>query len=64
MPDYRFFRIGLDGHVAGPPSEHMLPDDAAALEKAQKLSGGNDIEIWQAERLVAYIVPDQYSKTG
>jgi hypothetical protein len=59
MSDYRFYMIGKDGHVNGPPTTHALPNDSAALEEAKKLVNGHDVEIWQGPRLVAYVVPDE-----
>jgi hypothetical protein len=59
MPDYRFYKIGDDGHVAGPPENIELPNDGAAMQEAKKLINGQDVEVWQGARLVAYLVPDQ-----
>jgi hypothetical protein len=30
-----------------------------AYKEAKRLQDGHDIEIWQAERVVAYLVPDK-----
>ena len=58
MPEYRFYRIRTDGHVAGPPIERDCPDDGVALEEARQLVNGQDIEVWQSTRIVAYLTPD------
>jgi hypothetical protein len=58
MPEYKFYTIKKDGHVGGPPAHRNLPDDSAALLEAKKLINGLDIEIWQGNRVVAYVVPD------
>ncbi len=58
MPEYRFYVI-KEGHVAGPPVEFEGPNDTAAIRKAKQLLDGHDIEIWQAERRVAYLTPDE-----
>jgi hypothetical protein len=59
MPDYRFYPIKIDGHISGPALNFDVADDDAAVKEASKLLDGNDIEIWQGTRLVAYVVPDQ-----
>jgi hypothetical protein len=61
MPEYRFYTIRSDGHIAGPPTDLHAPDDREAVNKAHQLLDGRDIEIWQGPRVVAYVVPD---KTG
>jgi hypothetical protein len=58
MREYRFYMIGISGHIVGPPTNYVLPNDSAALEEAKKLVNGHDVEIWQGPRLVAYVVPD------
>lgn len=58
MRAYRFYKIGNDGHIDGPASDHALPDDHAAVNEAKQLVNGHDIEIWEGPRLVAYVTPD------
>ncbi|HMJ29552.1 MAG TPA: hypothetical protein VK512_12625 [Xanthobacteraceae bacterium] len=59
MPEYRFYTIGKDGHVATPAITYEAPKDADALKEAKRLLDGHDIEIWQGARVVAYLVPDE-----
>jgi hypothetical protein len=59
MPEYRFYSIRRNGHVAGPPVSHEAPRDADAVKEAQRILDGHDIEIWQGARVVAYLVPDE-----
>jgi hypothetical protein len=59
MPVYRFYTITKNGHIDQPPVTRDLPNDKAAHEKAKQVLDGHDIEIWQAARLVAYLVPDK-----
>jgi hypothetical protein len=49
--------IKKDGHVAGPPIDHQLPDDAAAVKEAKQLLDGRAIEIWQGARVVVFLDP-------
>jgi hypothetical protein len=58
MPEYRFYAIKRDGHIAAPPANLDLPNDAAALTEGKKLVNGHDIEIWQGPRVVDYLTPD------
>jgi hypothetical protein len=58
VPEYRFYTIKRDGHIAAPPAEFDLPNDDAALKEAKQLLNGHDIEIWQGGRVVAYLTPN------
>ena len=59
MPEYKLKFIASNGHVLRSPLVVELPDDPAALKEARALLDGQDIEIWQGERAVAYVVPDK-----
>ena len=59
MPEYRFYTIGKDGHIAAPAIVYEAPKDADALKEAKRLLDGHDIEIWLGARVVAYLVPDE-----
>jgi hypothetical protein len=52
MPDYRFYKIGEDGHVVGLRTERTFDDDATAIAYAEQLADGEAIEIWEGKRLV------------
>jgi hypothetical protein len=58
MPEYRFYVGRKTGHVARQPSDHNLPNDAAAVMEAKQLLDGQAIEIWQGARIVAHLNPD------
>lgn len=58
MPEYRFYLIGDGGHVAGPPVQYVGPNDTTAIKEAKRLVDGHDVEIWQSERVVAYLTAD------
>jgi hypothetical protein len=55
MPEYRAYRIGMDGHfVSSTPL--VCADDADAIGQAQRLChGGHSVEIWRADRLIAQL---------
>lgn len=59
MAEYKFYSIKKDGHIDGPPVEAEYPRDAEALVKAKELVNGNDIEVWQGKRVVAYLTPEE-----
>jgi hypothetical protein len=52
MPDYRFYKVGGDGHVVGLRVERTFDDDATAIACAEQLAGDEMIEIWEGRRLV------------
>jgi len=52
MPDYRFYKIGEDGHVVGLRVERIFDDDATAIAYAEQLAGSERIEIWEGKRIV------------
>lgn len=58
MPEYRFYTINRNGRIAGPPIDYELPDDDGAVKEANKLLGGQAIEIWQGARVVAHLDPN------
>lgn len=55
MPDYGFFEIEADGHIRRPARILTLPSDADAIERAKRLVGARDIEIWDGCRVVTRI---------
>lgn len=58
MPEYKFYSIKIDGHIAKPPIVTDCPDDLTAIKAARQVLDGNDIEIWEGARVVAYLVPE------
>jgi hypothetical protein len=52
MPDYRVYKVGLDGHFYD-AVPLICADDAEAIEMALELAVGHDVELWQLDRKVA-----------
>jgi hypothetical protein len=52
VPDYRAYIIGRDGHFLGAEILSECADDETAEKAAQKLVGGDDVELWDRNRLV------------
>ena len=52
MPDYRFYKIGNDGHVVSLRVERTFDDDATAIAYAEQLADTETIEIWEGERML------------
>ena len=51
MAEYRAYLIGSDGHFIG--FEPIVgADDFEAVEKAQRLVAGHDVELWSGTRMV------------
>jgi hypothetical protein len=61
MPDYRAFTIGRDGHFIG-FEPLVCRDDGEAIEKASRLVGTCDVELWCGPRLVIRLVPPEGRK--
>lgn len=61
MPEYRFYKIGPDGHIVEPPPVVECPDDLSAIKEGRKHIDGCDIEIWQGSRIVFYLVPESFA---
>ena len=59
IPEYLFYTIRKDGHIAGPPTNIEMSDDLSAVREARRLQDGLDIQIWQGQRVVAYLVADK-----
>jgi hypothetical protein len=52
MPQYRVYIIDSDGHFHNAvPLE--CPDDAKAMERAEELVVGHDVELWLHARKIA-----------
>jgi hypothetical protein len=52
MPDYRAYIIGIDGHFLRAEFLSNHPDDATAIEAAEQLVDGHDVELWDRDRMV------------
>ena len=48
---YRAFTVGDDGHFTG-FEPFVCADDVEAIEKAKRLVGSCDVELWCGDRLV------------
>jgi hypothetical protein len=56
MNEYRAYTVGVDGHFIG-FEPLRCANDAEAIEKAERLLDGHDVELWSGERLVIRISP-------
>jgi hypothetical protein len=50
---YRAYQLSTDDRIAGPAAIIEADNDAAAIEHAEQLVDGHDIELWQGPRLIA-----------
>jgi hypothetical protein len=51
VAEYRAYAVGRDGHFIG--FEPLIcDDDSQAIEKAERLLDGHDIELWSGDRFV------------
>ena len=51
MTEYRAYTVGRDRNFIGFDSL-VCADDAEAIEKAERLVDGHDVELWSGPRLV------------
>lgn len=63
MPEYRVFPIDARNHVIGPGAVITSDDDDRAIEEAQLLADGHDVEVWQETRLIAVVTKDGAQKS-
>jgi hypothetical protein len=52
MPEYRVYIIGSDGHFHSAVPLECAHDDEA-MERAEQLVDGHDVELWQSHRKIA-----------
>jgi hypothetical protein len=51
MAEYRIFTVGTDGHfISSKPL--LCDDDEEAVQKAEQLLDGHDLQIWSGPRYV------------
>ena len=63
MPTYRIFSF-VNGHIQGPPEIVVADDDGAALEEAQRLLDHQErVEVWELDRCVAMLNPNQQGQS-
>jgi hypothetical protein len=52
MPDYRAYPITRDNHIEQAAVVITADDDKEAIEQAQQLVNGHDVEVWEGARRV------------
>jgi hypothetical protein len=60
MSNYRAYIVGSDGHFHS-AEVIMADDDAQALQIAEKLVDGHDVELWQLDRKIGVLRPKDSS---
>jgi hypothetical protein len=55
VPNYRFYKVRLDGHVVGGPTVITCDDDEQAIAQARRLTDGYGVEIWELGRFITKI---------
>jgi hypothetical protein len=56
MTEYRAYTVGHDGHFIG-FKPLVCADDSEAIERANRLVDGYDIELWSGERFIIRLEP-------
>ena len=52
MADYRVYQLAEGGHIRSPPETFACEGDEAAIQIAERMVDGRDVELWQLDRLV------------
>ena len=52
MAYYRAYQLSHDDHIAHPAEIIEADNDDAAIEKANELVNGHDVEVWRGSRFV------------
>jgi len=58
MPHYRIYSVTKEGHIQSAPMTIDCDDDHAAIERAESIKDGLDLEVWQERRRVAVLRDD------
>jgi hypothetical protein len=58
MVSYRIYTLDPTEHIRDPPTVIECENDQDAIEKAKQLLNGGVIEIWEQQRLIARLTPD------
>jgi hypothetical protein len=55
MATYRAYLVDGRGHIHQPPHIFDSDDDGTAITQAKQYVNGCDVELWDHERIVAWI---------
>jgi hypothetical protein len=58
MPYYGIYKVSKDGHIRSAPVSFHCDNDRAAVERAEAMKDGLDLEVWQERRRVAVLKGD------
>jgi hypothetical protein len=59
MPTYRIYTLSEEDRIHAPAHPVECPDDAAAIQAACQWLDGHVMEVWDGNRLVGRLKPDQ-----
>lgn len=59
LKQYTLRRISGDGHMLGDAVQASHPSDFSAIKAARAMTDCCDVEVWQGQRLVAYVVSSE-----
>ena len=55
MPEYRLHAVTRDNHIKGVPVTVTCESDQEAIQYAEQMVDGHDIELWSGNRRVSRI---------
>jgi hypothetical protein len=60
--EYKLYCIGSDGHI-NKRHDYFGPDDLAALDRARKICGPHEVEVWEGARFITRVALDGKAST-
>jgi len=64
MCHYRIYSVTKSGHIVSAPTAIDCDDDRAAIERAEAIKNGSDLEVWEGKRRVAVLKGDPHQQTS
>jgi hypothetical protein len=61
MPAFRIYTVGRDGHFKG-AKDIECADDQEAINEAQQVLDGRDIEVWERGRFITRLAAKPSTK--
>ena len=61
MPAFRIYLVGRDGHFQS-AKDIECADDQEAIQNAQQLVDGHDVELWERGRFITRLASKQIEK--
>ena len=64
MCHYRIYSVTKSGQIISAPATIDCDDDRAAIERAEAIKNGSDLEVWEGKRRVAVLNGDPHRQAS